>query len=131
MTSQTQTPRPRRRSPTVTAASSCPSGRSVPRRRRFARSGAFRLGGTVVGTQAFRHYEGLLGVHLGLDQSAVTQDIDLWFKDLSDPNLMEALKKVGGVYVAPTGSTPAWRAETATFDRCPGSLAIERISTRP
>jgi hypothetical protein len=37
---------------------------------------------------------------------AVTQDIDLWFKDLSDPQLMEALKKVGGVYVAPTGSTP-------------------------
>lgn len=37
---------------------------------------------------------------------AVTQDIDLWFKDLSDPKLMEALKKVGGVYVSPTGSTP-------------------------
>jgi len=37
---------------------------------------------------------------------AVTQDIDLWFKDLSDPRLRDALKKVGGVYVPPTGSTP-------------------------
>jgi hypothetical protein len=49
---------------------------------------------------------------------AVTQDIDLWFKDLSDPNLMEALKKVGGVYVAPTGSTPPMFAgqSVALFD---------------
>ena len=37
---------------------------------------------------------------------AVTQDIDLWFKDLSDPQLIAALKKVGGVYVPSTGSTP-------------------------
>ena len=44
---------------------------------------------------------------------AVTQDIDLWFKDLSDPRLMEALKKVGGVYVPPTGSTPPTFAGTA------------------
>jgi predicted nucleotidyltransferase len=31
----------------------------------------------------------------------VTQDIDLWFKDLSDPNFQKALKKVGAVYVPP------------------------------
>ena len=43
----------------------------------MARAGAFRLGGTVVGTQAFRHYEGLLGVHLGFDSTATTRDIDI------------------------------------------------------
>jgi hypothetical protein len=37
---------------------------------------------------------------------AVTQDIDLWFKDLADPRLREALKRVGGVYIPPTPSTP-------------------------
>lgn len=31
----------------------------------------------------------------------VTQDIDLWFKNLNDPNFKKALKKVGGIYVPP------------------------------
>ena len=43
----------------------------------LARAGVFRLGGTLVGTQAFRLYEGALGVRIGLDQSAVTDDIDI------------------------------------------------------
>ena len=37
---------------------------------------------------------------------AVTQDIDLWFRDLTDPGIKKALRRVGGVYVSPTGSTP-------------------------
>ena len=37
---------------------------------------------------------------------AVTQDVDLWFRDLSDPALRRALKKVGGAYVGATASTP-------------------------
>jgi len=37
---------------------------------------------------------------------AVTQDIDLWFRDLNDPRLKKALKRVGAVYVAPTASSP-------------------------
>jgi hypothetical protein len=37
---------------------------------------------------------------------AVTQDVDLWFRDLSHPGIARALRRVGGVYVAPTGSTP-------------------------
>lgn len=37
---------------------------------------------------------------------AVTQDVDLWFKDLADPGIRKALRRVGGVYVAPTGATP-------------------------
>lgn len=43
----------------------------------MARAGVFRLGGTLVGTQAFRLYEGELGVRISLDQSAVTDDIDI------------------------------------------------------
>lgn len=36
----------------------------------------------------------------------VTQDIDLWFKDLTDPNLLKSLKKVGGTYIPPIGLNP-------------------------
>ena len=35
---------------------------------------------------------------------AVTQDIDLWFRDLTDPGIRKALRRVGGTYVSPTGS---------------------------
>lgn len=43
----------------------------------MAKVGVFRLGGTLVGTHAFRTYEGELGVRIRLDQSAVTDDIDI------------------------------------------------------
>jgi hypothetical protein len=43
----------------------------------MARAGVFRLGGTLVGTQAFRLYEGELGVRIAFDQSAITDDIDI------------------------------------------------------
>jgi predicted nucleotidyltransferase len=36
----------------------------------------------------------------------VTQDIDLWFRDPGDPRIGKALKKVGGVLVAPIGDNP-------------------------
>ncbi|HBA82711.1 MAG TPA: hypothetical protein DCZ95_01335 [Verrucomicrobia bacterium] len=35
----------------------------------------------------------------------VTQDVDLWFKDLRHPGILKALKKVGGTYVPPWTST--------------------------
>ena len=49
---------------------------------------------------------------------AVTQDIDLWFKDLSDPRIGEALQQVGGIYVPPSLSTPPMFAgkNVALFD---------------
>lgn len=49
---------------------------------------------------------------------AVTQDVDLWFKDLDDPKLRQALDAVGGVYVPPTASTPPMLAgrSVALFD---------------
>lgn len=49
---------------------------------------------------------------------AVTQDIDLWFRDLTDPRFRAALDKVGGIYVPPTPSTPPTLAgkAVALFD---------------
>ncbi|MFG6608148.1 GSU2403 family nucleotidyltransferase fold protein [Sulfitobacter sp. 1A10444] len=41
------------------------------------RAGVFRLGGTLVGTQAFRLYEGELWFRIEFDGSAVTNDIDI------------------------------------------------------
>jgi hypothetical protein len=43
----------------------------------FERAGVFRLGGVLVGTTAFRIYEGELGLNLTLDQAAMTNDIDI------------------------------------------------------
>lgn len=43
----------------------------------MSRAGVFRLGGTVVGTQAFRHYEGVLGVRISAEAAAQTNDIDI------------------------------------------------------
>lgn len=37
---------------------------------------------------------------------AVTQDIDLWFRDLSDPALLRALRRVGAVYIPPSMQNP-------------------------
>ena len=36
----------------------------------------------------------------------VTQDVDLWFKDLDDPGIRRALKKVKGAYVPPLVQNP-------------------------
>lgn len=43
----------------------------------MAAAGVFRLGGTVVGTCAFRLYEGELGVRFGFDDAAQTDDVDI------------------------------------------------------
>jgi len=36
----------------------------------------------------------------------VTQDVDLWFKDLSDPGIPKALRKSGGIFVPAFGRNP-------------------------
>ena len=43
----------------------------------LAKVGVFRLGGTLVGTQAFRLYEGELGVRIPSGQMASTMDMDI------------------------------------------------------
>ena len=63
----------------------------------MADAGTFRLGGTIVGTHAFRFYEGELGIRLPLGGTANTGDIDIaQFEKLSvvledqvDPTLAE------------------------------------------
>ncbi len=49
---------------------------------------------------------------------AVTQGIDLWFKDLGDPGILRALHRVGGSYVPPMGLNPPTFAgrSVALFD---------------
>ncbi len=36
----------------------------------------------------------------------VTQDVDLWFEDLNDPRIRDALREVGAAYVAPSILNP-------------------------
>jgi hypothetical protein len=36
----------------------------------------------------------------------VTQDVDLWFEDLGDPRLRQALREAGVAYVPPIGRNP-------------------------
>lgn len=63
----------------------------------MADAGTFRLGGTIVGTNAFRLYEGELGIRLPLGGMANTGDIDiaqfeklsLALEDQVDPGLAE------------------------------------------
>lgn len=43
----------------------------------FSEAGVFRVGGVLVGTQAFRLYEGELGVKLPAGDASVTDDIDI------------------------------------------------------
>ncbi len=43
----------------------------------FEKAGLFRLGATLVGTIAFRLYEGELGLRYGFDEAAQTNDIDI------------------------------------------------------
>lgn len=43
----------------------------------------------------------------------VTQDVDLWFRDLSDPRLTETLHEMGGAYVPPVGLNPPTLAGAA------------------
>lgn len=36
----------------------------------------------------------------------VTQDVDLWFRDLADQGIQNALQRVEGTYIPPIGSNP-------------------------
>lgn len=36
----------------------------------------------------------------------VTQDVDLWFSDLADQGIRNALQRVGGTYIPPIGQNP-------------------------
>lgn len=50
----------------------------------------------------------LVGLSAAALQGApvVTQDVDLWFRDLEDPRFRKVLRKVGGTYIPSTGDQP-------------------------
>jgi len=84
----------------------------------MAAVGTFRLGGTIVGTNAFRLYEGELGIRLPLEGMANTGDIDfaqfetlsLALQDQADPGLAETFSalKFDPVPGLDTGRTWRW-----------------------
>ena len=83
----------------------------------MARAGVFRLGGTIVGTHAFLHYEGVLGVRIGADQAAQTNDIDiasferlsLAVQDQVDPAMANVFSGLDFEPLPSTGDRKVWR----------------------
>ncbi|RED10600.1 nucleotidyltransferase family protein [Pontivivens insulae] len=83
----------------------------------MAGAGAFRLGGTVVGTQAFRLYEGELGLRLRADHVAMTGDLDiasferlsLALDDRAEPRLADVLAELDFEPMPTLDNREAWR----------------------
>ncbi|WP_199223225.1 nucleotidyltransferase family protein [Oricola cellulosilytica] len=83
----------------------------------MADAGTFRLGGTIVGTDAFRLYEGELGIRLPLGGMANTGDIDIaQFEKLSvaledqvDPGLAETFSTLKFNPLPGPGPGRTWR----------------------
>ncbi|MEP3296286.1 MAG: GSU2403 family nucleotidyltransferase fold protein, partial [Pseudoruegeria sp.] len=81
------------------------------------RAGVFRLGGTVIGTHAFRLYEGVLGVRYRFDDMAQTGDLDiasfeqlsLALQDVVSPPLQEVLTGFSFAPVPDLKGTKCWR----------------------
>jgi hypothetical protein len=81
------------------------------------RLGVFRLGGTLVGTQAFRLYEGELGIRIPGDELAQTGDVDIaQFERLSlalgdevEAPLAEGFQALDFVPVPSLGSRSIWK----------------------
>jgi hypothetical protein len=90
----------------------------------LARTGAFRLGGVLVGTPAFRLYEGELGLRLSLDQTAMTNDIDIAsFEKLSlaigdtvEPAIQDVLGQLDFEPVPTIDRGRVWRWRQATTE---------------
>ena len=83
----------------------------------MATAGVFRLGGTLVGTQAFRLYEGELGLRYRFDDLAQTGDIDiasferlsLALEDRTEPTVEQVLADFAFDPVPSLDRRPAWR----------------------
>jgi hypothetical protein len=88
----------------------------------MARAGVFRLGGTVIGTQAFRLYEAELGIRLGETDLTQTGDIDIaQFERLSlalgdqvEDNLADTFKALDFDPIPGIRSTSVWRWKQTT-----------------
>ena len=83
----------------------------------MAKIGVFRLGGTIVGTHAFRLYEGELWLRYSFDQSAQTDDLDIaQFERLSlalddsvDTPLPETFRDLGFAPVPSLDGAAVWK----------------------
>lgn len=83
----------------------------------MARAGVFRLGGIIVGTTAFRLYEGELGLRLSLDETAMTRDVDiasfeklsLALEDSVEPGLTEVFDQLRFAPVPEIRTNKVWR----------------------
>lgn len=83
----------------------------------LAGAGVFRLGGTIVGTHAFRLYEGLLGIRYQFDDMAQTGDMDiasfeqlsLALEDIVAPPLQEVLSDFSFAPVPGMDRNKIWR----------------------
>lgn len=113
----------------------------------LANAGVFRLGGTIAGTQAFRLYEGELGVRLAFDQLAQTRDLDvasferlsLALQDHAEPPLREILSDFSfeSVPSLEPGKVWKWRQTrsdllveflTPSFDEDEGLRRLEALA---
>lgn len=83
----------------------------------MAGAGAFRLGGTVVGTHAFRLYEGELGLRYRFDDLAQTGALDIAsferlsrvLDDRAEPPVQQVLADLAFDPVPTPDACPAWR----------------------
>jgi hypothetical protein len=83
----------------------------------LAASGVFRLGGTIVGTHAFRLYEGELGIRFGFDMTAQTGDIDiasfsrlsLALDDVASPPLQDVFRDFAFTAQPSLDQSKTWR----------------------
>lgn len=97
----------------------------------LARTGVFRLGGVLVGTVAFRLYEGELGLRLSLDELAMTNDIDvasfeklsLAIGDTAAPTIGEALAELDFAPVPSLRNDKVWR-----WKQSPGETLVEFLT---
>lgn len=88
----------------------------------LAKAGVFRLGGTIVGTHAFRLYEGELGLRYRFDDLAQTGDIDiasferlsLALDDQTEPGVEAVLADFSFDPVPSLSPNKAWRWRQTT-----------------
>ncbi len=88
----------------------------------MARTGVFRLGGTIVGTNAFRLYEGELGIRIGIDTIAQTDDLDiaqferlsLALKDVVETSLSDTFQALDFAPIPSLKAQSVWRWRQTT-----------------
>lgn len=74
----------------------------------------------------------LVGLSAAVLQGANTgtRDIDIWFEDVSDPRIREAIREAGGIWVSGTfGMSPPQIGGDAVGDRLDVALRVDGLGT--